>query len=153
MIRFKTEQVIERPSQDVWAYAADIARHPEWMGVMDARTLRGAGTEVGARARERVKVGPRTVEVDFEVSESIPAQRIAWKVAGGGPIAGDITLDLQPLGASQTRAKWSGWIGLKGAWRLLEPIMAAEVRTGEAAELRRLKANLEKSTAAAAASS
>ena len=33
MIRFETEQTIERPADEVWAYAADVARHPEWMGV------------------------------------------------------------------------------------------------------------------------
>ena len=52
------EQVIERSAQDVWAYAADIVRHAEWMTVTDARIVQGDGTQVGARGRERVRFGP-----------------------------------------------------------------------------------------------
>ena len=85
MIRFRTEQTVERSAADVWAYAADILRHPEWMGVTGARILRGQGTDVGARAMERMKLGPRSIEVEFEVSAAVPAQRIAWRVAGVGP--------------------------------------------------------------------
>lgn len=143
MIRFETEQTIERPAADIWAYAADIPRHPEWMGVTDARIVHGTGTEVGARAVERMRMGPRTLDVGFEVSGAIPARQIAWRVAGGGPLVGDVSLDLEPLGPDRTRAVWSGSIELTGLWRLLEPLMAGEVKSGEAAELRRLKANLE----------
>lgn len=143
MIRFETEQTIQRPSEAVWEYAADVVRHPEWMGVSDARMVSGRGTEVGARAVERMKLGPRSVDVNLEVREALPARRIAWRIAGGGPLAGDVTLDLEPLGPDRTRAVWSGSIRLTGPWRLLEPLMAAEVKAGEATELRRLKEKLE----------
>lgn len=151
MIKFETEQTIGRSADDVWAYAADILRHPEWMGVTDARIVQGTGIEVGSRAIERVKMGPRTVEVEFSVAESTPAKRLRWTVAGRSPMQGDVTLDLEPLAADQTRAVWSGSMGMRGLWRLLEPLMAGEVKEGEAAELRRLKANLEKAPAMAVA--
>src|SRR5438445_3302625 len=143
MIRFKTEQTVERSAEDVWAYAADIRRHPEWMGVTSARILSGEGTKVGSAAVERMKLGPRSIEVGFEVSASIPAQRIAWRVAGGAPMAGEVALDLEALGPARTRAVWSGWVALTGLLRLIEPLMAGEIANGEAAELRRLKENLE----------
>ena len=149
MIRFETEQTIERSAEDVWAYAADILRHPEWMGVTDARIVEGKGTEVGARALERIKLGPRTVDVEFTVAESIQAKRLRWKVAGRSPLTGDVTLDLEPLSPDRTRAVWSGSISMNGLWRLLEPLMAGEVKAGEAAELERLKANLETAPALA----
>lgn len=153
MIRFETEQTIARSAEDVWAYAADILRHPEWMGVTDARIVQGTGSEVGARAIERMNMGPRTVDVEFTVAESIPARRLRWTVAGRSPLTGDVTLDLEPLGADQTKAVWSGSIGLNGLWRLLEPLMAGEVKAGEAAELRRLKENLETAPAMGSAMS
>ena len=56
MIKFETVQTIERSADDVWAYAADIRRHPEWMGVTDARIVQGSGAEVGARAIELAEV-------------------------------------------------------------------------------------------------
>ena len=54
MIETKTEQVIQRPAADIWAYAADIVRHPDWMNVTDAALVRGSGSDVGSRGRERL---------------------------------------------------------------------------------------------------
>jgi uncharacterized protein YndB with AHSA1/START domain len=68
MIRFETEQTISRSAEDVWTYAADILRHPEWMAVTDARIVRGTGTEVGAGATERIRLGPRSVDVELETT-------------------------------------------------------------------------------------
>jgi uncharacterized protein YndB with AHSA1/START domain len=143
MIRFRTEQTIERPAQEIWSYAADISHHAEWMGVIDSRLVSGQATDIGARGVERMKLGPRTFEVGFEVSKSIPAQRIAWRMDGGSPFTGEVTLDLEALGPDRTRAVWSGSVGLTGLWRLIEPLIATEVRTSEAGELRRLKESLE----------
>lgn len=150
MIKFETEQTIARSADDVWAYAADVLRHPEWMGVTDARITRGKGTDVGSHALERVRLGPRSVDVEFLVSESIPGRRIAWRVVGGSPLSGDVGLDLESLGPERTRAIWSGSLGLRGLWRVIEPLMAAEVKAGEMGELRRLKENLESTPAATA---
>jgi hypothetical protein len=147
MIKFEAKETIDRSADDVWAYAADIIRHPEWMGVTDARIVQGTATEVGARAIERIKMGPRTIDVELTVAESVPAKRLRWILAGRSPLTGDVALDLEPLGVDQTRAVWSGSIGMKGLWRLLEPLLAGEVADGEAAELRRLKANLESAMA------
>jgi hypothetical protein len=147
MIKFEAEQTIDRSAHDIWAYAADIIRHPEWMGVIDARIVEGRATEVGARAIERIKLGPRTIDVELTVAESVPAKRVRWVLAGRSPLTGDVALDLETLGADRTRAVWSGSIGMKGLWRLLEPLLAGEVSAGEAAELRRLKANLESAPA------
>ena len=61
----------------------------------------------------------------------------------GSPVAGAVTLDLESLGLEETRAVWSGSIGLTGVWRVVEPLMAKEIREGEATELRRLKERLE----------
>ena len=58
-------------------------------------------------------------------------------------MAGAVALDLEPIAPDRTRAVWSGSLGLTGLWRVLEPLMASEIRTGEAAELERLKRNLE----------
>ena len=151
MIRFRSEQTIARPAQDVWSYAADVIRHPEWMGVIDARLISGQPTEIGARAVERVTLGRRKVDVEIEVSDSIPGQRIAWRMAGGSPLRGDVALDIESLGPDRARAVWSGSIGLTGLWRLVEPLVAAEVKAGEAAELRRLKEALEVAPAIAPA--
>ena len=116
MITFETEQTIAASAEDVWTYAADIRRHPEWMGVTNARLVSGTGNEVGAQAIEQMKMGPRTIDVEFTVTESIPASRLRWTVAGRTPLRGDVTLELESLAADRTRAVWSGSIGMIGAW-------------------------------------
>jgi hypothetical protein len=143
MIKFETEEAIARSVEDVWAYASDIGRHPDWMNVAEARLLSGGGTEVGSRGVERLKLGPRSIDVDIEVSDSIPARRIAWRLGGRGPMVGEVALDLESLDPHRTRAIWSGSIGLTGLWRLIEPLMAGEVMANVANELRRLKERLE----------
>ncbi len=75
MIRFQTERIIDRPALAICSYAADISRHSEWMGVIDARLVSGQATDIGARGVERMQLGPRT----FEVGE--PANRASFSAS------------------------------------------------------------------------
>lgn len=144
MITSRTEQVIERPAADVWTYAADIVRHPDWMSVTEAALLRGTGSEVGSRGRERVALGPFKWDVEFEVAEAIPERRIVWRAVSGAPFDLEVSLDLEPAGALSTRATYGAAIEPHGLWRLLSPLMGAEGKAGPERELRRLKENVEK---------
>jgi uncharacterized membrane protein len=136
-------QVIERSAQDVWAYAADIVRHAEWMTVTDARVVHGDGSEVGARGRERIQFGPFGWDVEFEVAEAEPGRRIVWKSVQGAPFDLTVTLDLEPMGPASTKARYGADIRLHGVWRLLSPMVAMEAKAGPARELRQLKTRVE----------
>jgi uncharacterized protein YndB with AHSA1/START domain len=142
VIPFRSEQTIERSAMEVWAYAADIDCHPTWMSVIDARIVHGASTEVGTRALENVKIGPRRQAIEFEVAEADPGRRLAYRVLSG-PMRGDVAMDLEAIGPESTRVAWAGSLGLTGLMRLVEPLFAGEIRAGEAAELVRLKERLE----------
>ena len=137
------EQLIERSADDVWAYATDIVRHADWMTVTDARLVRGDGTLAGARGRERLRFGPFTWDVEFEVAEAEPGRRIVWKSVQGAPFDLTVTLDLEPTGPSSTKAKYGADIRLRGLWRLLSPMVAMEAKAGPARELQRLKSMVE----------
>jgi uncharacterized protein YndB with AHSA1/START domain len=143
MTRFVTEETIERSPDAVWTYAADIVRHPEWMTVTDARVLRGPGTEIGARGREQMHFGPFGWDVEFEVVESEPGRRIVWKLVAGAPFDLAVALDLEPAGPGKTRATYAADIRLRGAWRLLGPMLAMEGKAGPERELRHLKDRVE----------
>jgi uncharacterized membrane protein len=150
MIKSRTEQVIDRPAEDVWAYAADIARHPDWMSVTDARILRGVGSDVGSRGRERVTLGPFNWDVEFEVAEASPGRRIVWRSVGGAPFDLEVSLDLAPAGPASTRATYGAAIQPHGLWRLLSPLIAMEGKAGPERELQRLKQNVETTDTSAA---
>ena len=145
------EQVIERSAQDVWVYAADIVRHAEWMTVTDARIVRGDGSQVGARGRERIKFGPFGWDVEFEVAEAEPGRRIVWRSVHGAPFDLTVTLDLEPIGPASTKASYGADIRLHGLWRLLSPMVAMEAKAGPAHELQRLKTQVEAAPAMAPA--
>lgn len=153
MIKSQTEQTIERAAEDIWAYAADIARHPEWMAVADAAILHGVGSEVGARGRERLVLGPFKWDAEFEVAEAVPGRRIVWRSVAGTPFDLQVSLDLAPAGPTVTHATYSAEIQPHGLWRLLAPLMAAEGKAGPERELRRLKENLETAPAVVGATS
>ncbi len=143
MITFRAEETIARPAAEIFDFAADVERHPQWMGVVDARQVSGRPTEVGSRAREHMRLGPRRLDVEFEVAASDPGRRIAWRFVSGAPFVGEVGLELEPLGPDRTRAVYYGSLRFTGLWRLVEPLMAGEMTAGEAAELRRLKQVLE----------
>jgi uncharacterized membrane protein len=137
------EQTIARSALDVWTYAADIVRHAEWMTITDARIVRGDGTQVGARGRERLRFGPFGWDVEFEVVDAKPGRRIAWKSVSGAPFDLAVTLDLESMGPASTKATYGADIQLYGLWRLLSPMVAMEAKAGPARELQRLKAQVE----------
>ena len=143
MSTFEAEQTIDRSADDVWAYAADIRRHPEWMTVTDARVLKGTGTRAGARGRERMRFGPFGWDVEFEVADATPGRRVVWKAVGGVPFDLAVSLELEPDGPTSTMARYAAEIRLRGLWRLLGPLVVMEGKAGPERELKRLKARLE----------
>ena len=151
MTSYVTEQTIERSAEEVWTYAADIDRHPEWMTVTDARVIRGEGTLIGARGRERMRFGPFGWDVEFEVVEAEPGRRIVWEAVAGAPFDLRVALDLETVAPARTRAIYGADIRLHGRWRLLTPMVAMEGSAGPERELRRLKEHVEGALSPAAA--
>lgn len=147
MIRFRIDDTIARPAHEIWAYAADILEHPKWMAVTDPRILSGSSTQVGSRGREKLRVAGRRYDAEFEVTAAEPGRRLAWRGVSGAPFELELTLELEPLTDSETRASYFGSVQPKGLWRLLEPLMTMEARKGPAAELRRLKEIMESTPA------
>jgi uncharacterized protein YndB with AHSA1/START domain len=143
MTRFVTEQTIARSADDVWTYATDVVRHPQWMTITDARIIQGDGSKIGDRGRERMRFGPFGWDVEFEVAEAVPGRRIVWKAVGGAPFDLAVSLDLEPVGPTSTKATYAADIRLHRLWGLLGPIVAMEGKAGPERELRRLKAQVE----------
>ena len=66
---------------------------------------------------------------------------------GGGSLRADTRLELEQLSDDETRVTWAGEMGFRGLLRLIEPLIAAEARAGEARELERLRSLLEQPSA------
>ena len=66
-------------------------------------------------------------------------RRVAFDTVEG-PFDWKSDFRLDPQGDGLTKITSSGEVALRGARRLLQPVAAAEIRRGEAAELVKLKA-------------
>ena len=153
MRTFVAETMIDRSAQEIWAYAADIARHTEWMSVSEARVLSGQGTERGARGIERLELGPIKRDLELEVADAVPDRRLLWRSVPGGDLHMEVELTLEPAEGGGTLARYKGSYELRGRLRLLAPIMALEGRSGIKRELGLLKAKVEAQAVAGMAAS
>jgi hypothetical protein len=147
MAVFEAVTMIQAPADQIWSYAADIQRHPEWMGATDARVDRGTGTNAGDRGRERLVLGPLKLDLAFEVGEAVPARRLAWRTIGKPGLNLEVALDLDAIDAASTRATYRSTVDLHGRWRLIAPLIAMEGPGGVKREVRLLKERIEQGSA------
>jgi uncharacterized protein YndB with AHSA1/START domain len=143
MADFEHVATIGRSPAEVWAYAADITHHPDWMSVAEAEIVEGSGAHIGSRGRERLRLGPFRWTMEFEVVEAEPARRLIWRSVRDPRMDLEVALDLEPAEPGGTRATYRSAVGLRGPWRLLAPLVAMEGSAGVRRELLRLKANVE----------
>jgi uncharacterized protein YndB with AHSA1/START domain len=143
MITYRIEQTINRPVHDVFSYVADPMRYPDWMDVSDVQVSTPGKVRVGSEGRATMKVRSRMVPYTWEVTGYQADESFAFRTTGG-PFDWEGRYDVSPAGDAVTRIITTGTVGLRGWQRLLEPFMRAELRQGEAAELRGLKELLER---------
>ena len=153
MRTFVAETTIDRSAEEIWTYASDIPKHPEWMSASRATMVSGDATQVGARAIERLEVGPIKRDIELEVVEAVPGRRLLWRSVDSGGMSLEVELTLEANGPTSTRATYRGTYELRGRMRLLAPIMAMEGSSGIKRELGQLKARVEAQPVRASAAS
>lgn len=143
MIKYRIEETINRPVDEVFSYLADPTLHPQWTPVTDVQVTPPAEMRVGTTVREMMKIGSRMAPFKWEVTEYRPGASFAFHTIEG-PMKWDGSYEAAATPEGATRIIGLGSVGLKGWQRLLEPFMGGEIRRGEAAELRNLKELLER---------
>jgi uncharacterized protein YndB with AHSA1/START domain len=109
----------------------------------------GAGRPgVGTTGRFRMSEGPIKGMLEMRIAELEPDRRLVIRVSH--PALDWTATSTVAADGGGTRLTYAGELGFKGWRRLLEPLMAGEVRKGEAQEALRLKAILEGDSAPAA---
>lgn len=88
---------ISRRPEDVFSYATDFSRFPEWQGgVVSVRTAGHAPLTVGSRAFVTRQAGPRRLPRTEEITELDPPR--SWTVRGvGGPLIAIAKGTIEPL--------------------------------------------------------
>ena len=143
MITYESEVVIDRPRAEVAAYIVDPSTHAVWMGdVAGIERLTPGEPGVGSRYRYSIRKGPASFGVTMRVLR-LDDDAVEYQTEPGGTVNWHALIGFAPIDAERTRVTSAGEFSLGGIRRLLEPFMAGELRSGEAAELVALKTALE----------
>jgi uncharacterized protein YndB with AHSA1/START domain len=130
---------IERPPSDVFGFLADLDNLPLWaVGLIEVRhdgRLRLGSTGVDVRM-----IGRRRTEMPWEVVELAPPHALA--VSYREPLPALARFSIDPT-ATGTRLTCDTTFALKGAYRLMAPLIAKEARRTDAEQFRKVKKILE----------
>ena len=141
MITYSSDVTIDRPPSDVLDALLDADTYSKWTPMVDVEFDGAERPGVGTTGRFRMAEGPIKGLLEMRIAELDPGRRLVVKVTH--PSMDWTAISTVAAEGAGTRLTYAGELGFKGWRRLLEPIMAGEVRKGEAREAMRLKAVLE----------
>jgi hypothetical protein len=135
---------VDRPAEDVFAYATDPTRFSEWQtGVVDGRMGAPGVPVVGARCLTTRRIGFADRQSTSELAHIDPPR--TWGVRGiDGPIRAVVDVTVEPLGARRSRLTISVDFAGHGIGKVLVPLVvrreaAKEMPANVAALKRRLE--------------
>lgn len=144
-----TEIVIERPREQVAAYASDPDNATAWYENIKAVEWRSEKPlAVGSRLAFVARFMGRSLEYTYEVREHVPAERFVMSTAQG-PFPMETTYEWEDTATGATRMKLRNRGEPSGFAGVAAPLMAAGMRRANGKDLSRLKQILESSAAAA----
>ena len=141
-----TSTDVERPAQDVFAYATDPARFHEWQqGVIDGQMDQPGTPAVGAHCQTTRRIGGTSRPSTSEVTHINPPT--TWGVRGiDGPIRAIVDLSVEPLTGQRSRLTIAVDFEGRGIGKLLVPLIVRREAAKEMpANLAMLKRRLEES--------
>jgi uncharacterized protein YndB with AHSA1/START domain len=141
MIHYSSMVTIKRPPGDVFAALLDPERYSQWTPMVDTR-FHDPEPRVGTRGDFRMEGGPLKGRYEMEIVALDPDRRLDFRVDGSS-LRWNAHIGLEPDGDAGTRMTYAGDMSLLGWRRLLEPLFAGEVRSGEAKEAERFRDVLE----------
>jgi uncharacterized protein YndB with AHSA1/START domain len=138
-----TETIIDRPCDQVSAYAGNPDHAPRWyvnIKAVEWKTPPPLG--VGSRVAFVAHFLGRRLAYTYEIVELVPGERLVMRTAEG-PFPMETTYTWQPEGERSTRMTLRNRGEPAGFSRLAAPIMAMAMRRANRKDLGRLKAILE----------
>jgi uncharacterized protein YndB with AHSA1/START domain len=138
-----TETLIDRPCDQVSAYAGNPDHAPEWyVNIKSVEWKTPPPLGVGSRVAFVAHFLGRRLAYTYEIVELVPGERLVMRTAEG-PFPMETTYTWEPEGERRTRMTLRNRGAPAGFSRLVAPIMAAAMRRANRKDLGRLKAILE----------
>jgi len=141
MILYQTTVHVSRPREQVFAYLVDPEKLKMWQSnLVKAESLTPGPLRLGSRFREVRRLGQREAEVQGEISEFEPNQRLATKTSTKPDVRVSYLLSPEQGG---TRLRYTFQMLPTGLMWLLQPVISSSIRKQSDMDFVRLKHLLE----------
>jgi len=138
-----TDIVIDRPRDQVAAYAADPTHAPEWYVNIESVDWKTAPpVRVGSRMAFVARFLGRRLAYEYEVVDLVPGERLVMRTAEG-PFPMETTYTWEAVGEGQTRMTLRNRGEPSGFSKVGAPLMASAMRRANRKDLDRLKTLME----------
>jgi uncharacterized membrane protein len=140
-MRVRHAVYVDRPSDEVFAFISNHANDALWRTELDSHEFVGEAREgVGLRMRQMVSYQGRSAELNLEVTDLTPGERICFRAHGGVRAHG--CYEVKPDGFG-TILEVAVTLELKGGQEMLERYLRQALESAVADDLGRLKTLLE----------
>ncbi|MEO8625277.1 MAG: SRPBCC family protein [Candidatus Limnocylindrales bacterium] len=140
MLRYAWPVTINRPPAEVFPYLTDPKKQALYSDV-PMRQITPGVLATGSRMEVTFGMGPIKAKVGLEMTVD-ENSRMAFTTFSG-PIRWQGEYLLKPTSDGGTNLSHEGTMVFTGLWRLLEPLVGAELKSGGAKEMERMKAAIE----------
>jgi uncharacterized protein YndB with AHSA1/START domain len=139
-----TEVVIDRPTDEVAAYAADPSNAPRWYANIESvHWQTPPPITVGSRMDFVAHFLGRRLAYTYEVVELDPGRKLVMRTAQG-PFPMETTYTWTPLDDGRTRMTLRNRGEPSGFTRIASPVMAAAMRRANSKDLATIKRLMER---------
>lgn len=126
-VRYRREIEVAAAAAATFAYLCDFANAAEWdPGIVEARRLTPAPTEVGSRFEVVALFRGRRQRFEYVVTEFEDGSRIALRGEGEKALSDDVIT--VAAGEGGTRVGYEADLRLKGVYRVAEPFLRSTFR-------------------------
>ena len=142
MTKVESSVLIDRPIEEVFAYAADVNKLAQWAGPVVGSKITSEGpVGVGTTSSRTTQFLGRHMESTYEITEYEPNSRYADKTTSG-PVPINSRISLDPVDGG-TKVTIQGELDAGGFFKLAEPLVARMAKRQVATDIQTLKDILE----------
>ena len=142
MINIDLSSLVDRPMKDVFAFVGDPSNMTRWnSAVVSLKQITPGPVGAGTKFESTGEMMGRRIEGELQVTVYEPDTRCGFQM-NSGPMQVDITVTLKPVGTG-TKISLHAQGNPAGVFKLVEGVMAGQVKSMMEANLARLKSQLE----------
>ena len=133
---------ISAPPEAVFPWLIEPERLARWIsGFAGSEALTEGGARLGARSRDTLREGSRTIVAETEITEFAPNRLMRVKIEAGGMRSDDCYR--LTAGGAGTRLEYTSDVQLGGPVRLFAPLVVRQLRARAERDLAALKREIE----------